>query len=264
MAYFQQQDPKRNLSSQVWLPQDPGQLLQPEDGSAEVSDSRQLVALFPRNGDQEGGFGGWPGCLWATEDYINAGVGLFRRSPSTIRVRECPVLSIRVRECVVPSFTVRGWQAGSAPFLPSSTPVILQRHHDRGMAPQSFSSLGDYVEIHTRTLSSSHPPACSPGELPPTPLPLQFLDCWWQQSRSNRTQLFNHPWEQLRLNVFSATIKDRIAIVPYRELTGPDGRMIRHIWSDTGDEREERMRGELREALVLHGLLKSRGFFNWF
>ena len=101
-----------------------------------------------------------------------------------------------------------------------------------------------------------------PGGASPTPLPLQYLDCWWKQSRTK--EYLNHPWEQPELNILSATIKDRIAIVPYRELTGPDGRMIRHIWSDTGGEREELMRGELREVLVHHGLLKSRDFFNWF
>ena len=88
-TYFQQQDPMRNLTSQIWLPQDPGQLLQPEVGSASVSDSHQLVALFPRNGDQDGGYWGSPDYLWTSENYINAGVGLFRRSPSTITVSTC-------------------------------------------------------------------------------------------------------------------------------------------------------------------------------
>ena len=74
-----------------------------------------------------------------------------------------------------------------------------------------------------------------------------------------------HPWEQSRLNILSAAAKDRIAIVPYREFTGPDGRMLCHMWTPTGeDNRTAVMREKLREALVLHGLLRPKGIFDWF
>ena len=93
--YFQARDPGRNLTSQVWLPQDPAHLLASHHNynelpaTAAVASSFDLIGILPRNGDMDGGFGGHPSYFFdAGGDFLNAGVGLFGSSPGTLDVSE--------------------------------------------------------------------------------------------------------------------------------------------------------------------------------
>ncbi|CAI5531733.1 unnamed protein product [Closterium sp. Naga37s-1] len=64
--------------------------------------------------------------------------------------------------------------------------------------------------------------------------------------------LFSHVWEQHRLNQVARwpQWRRRVLMVPFRELTGPQGAMVRHLWGGVASEERDRVVYEaLEEAL---------------
>lgn len=81
---------------------------------------------------------------------------------------------------------------------------------------------------------------------------LQALDVWYMEPEES-PQLWEHPWEQLRLSRLAAHYRTNVAVVPFLELTGPDGRMVRHFWKGMTN-REEMLRLALLGSVVAHAV----------
>ncbi|CAI5500142.1 unnamed protein product [Closterium sp. Naga37s-1] len=82
-----------------------------------------------------------------------------------------------------------------------------------------------------------------------SPLTFQFLDTWYNEEPSNR-HLQEATWEQNRLNRIAPLFAKHLVVVPYLELTGPEGRQVRHVWSMVGRHRDEALRAALLGALL--------------
>ncbi|CAI5457793.1 unnamed protein product [Closterium sp. Yama58-4] len=79
----------------------------------------------------------------------------------------------------------------------------------------------------------------------------EFLRQWYSEQRGDY-HLFNHVWEQHRLNQVARWPhwRGRVLMVPFRELTGPDGAMVRHLWGGVASEERDRVvYAALEEAL---------------
>ena len=85
--------------------------------------------------------------------------------------------------------------------------------------------------------------------------PPQFLEEWF--SASDNYEYLNKPsFEQRRLNQLAPWYKQRLAVVPYREMTGPEGTMITHLWSMVAEEERKEV-----ALTALMELLSVQGFF---
>ncbi|CAI5475964.1 unnamed protein product [Closterium sp. Yama58-4] len=74
----------------------------------------------------------------------------------------------------------------------------------------------------------------------------------WYSEQQGDYHLFNHVWEQHRLNEVARwpPWRRRVLMVPFRELTGPQGAMVRHLWGGVASEEQDRVVHEaLEEAL---------------
>ncbi|GJP34069.1 hypothetical protein CLOM_g18539 [Closterium sp. NIES-68] len=80
-------------------------------------------------------------------------------------------------------------------------------------------------------------------------LTFQFLDSWYNEDPSNR-HLKEATWEQNRLNRIAPLFAKHLVVVPYLELTGPEGRQVRHMWSMVGRHRDDTLRAALLGALL--------------
>ncbi|CAI7901410.1 unnamed protein product [Closterium sp. NIES-53] len=79
----------------------------------------------------------------------------------------------------------------------------------------------------------------------------QFLRQWYSEQQGDY-HLFSHVWEQHRLNQVARwpQWRGRVLMVPFRELTGPQGAMVRHLWGGVASEERDRVVYEaLEEAL---------------
>ncbi|CAI5944378.1 unnamed protein product [Closterium sp. NIES-64] len=86
-----------------------------------------------------------------------------------------------------------------------------------------------------------------------SPLTFKFLDTWYNEEPSNR-HLQEATWEQNRLNRIAPLFAKHLVVVPYLELTGPEGRQVRHVWSMVGRHRDEALRVALLGALLANEL----------
>ncbi|CAI7926178.1 unnamed protein product, partial [Closterium sp. NIES-54] len=61
----------------------------------------------------------------------------------------------------------------------------------------------------------------------------EFLKQWYIIAEADEIHRYKHVWEQANLNavVRQEQWKGKVIVVPYAELTGPTGAMIRHVWS---------------------------------
>ncbi|GJP38266.1 hypothetical protein CLOM_g13118 [Closterium sp. NIES-68] len=76
----------------------------------------------------------------------------------------------------------------------------------------------------------------------------------WYNVTEDEYHRYNHVWEQSNLNRVAREERWRgkVVVVPYRELTGPEGEMVRHVWGSLPKEAHERVVYEaLEEALGL-------------
>ncbi|CAI5457797.1 unnamed protein product [Closterium sp. Yama58-4] len=84
-----------------------------------------------------------------------------------------------------------------------------------------------------------------------SPHTFKFFQQWYSVPRGDY-HLYGHVWEQARLNQVAQwpQWRARVVVVPYRELTGPQGAMLRHVWGNvTQDERARVVYEALEEAL---------------
>ncbi|CAI5463180.1 unnamed protein product [Closterium sp. Yama58-4] len=63
---------------------------------------------------------------------------------------------------------------------------------------------------------------------------LEFLRQWYIIQKAEEIHRYKHIWEQASLNALARQKqwKGKVIIVPYSELTGPNGAMIRHVWGN--------------------------------
>ncbi|CAI5527917.1 unnamed protein product [Closterium sp. Naga37s-1] len=216
-----------DLTNQTWMPQFPIGLLDPSPADVAACSqsptarcaeepSEELIGLFARNSGEENGA---PAALFnASLESINAGVMLLRRSPLTFQVGQGVML---LRRSPL-TFQVGGHHWFKSPR--QNVPAVLSY--------ASFKSISEGVMLLR----------CSA-------LTLQFLDTWYNEEPSNR-HLQEATWEQNRLNRIAPLFAKHLVVVPYLELTGPEGRQVRHVWSMVGRHRDEALRAALLGALL--------------
>ncbi|GJP29578.1 hypothetical protein CLOM_g17555 [Closterium sp. NIES-68] len=81
---------------------------------------------------------------------------------------------------------------------------------------------------------------------------IEALRVWYREQEESEF-LWQHPWEQRRLARLATFYRKNMVIVPFLELTGPDGRMVRHFWKGM-DNREEVLRLAVLGSVVAHEL----------
>lgn len=160
------------MDNQTWFPEDPLKLLDPPTSKT------NLIALFPRNGDN-----------------------------------------------------LRGWCGGHDP------PGKDFSFHENPKRCPHFINAGVIL-------------------MRKSPLTFQFLDSWYNTSTSSHFR--KRPWEQHQLNMIALKYKKNIALVPMMELTGPEGRQLRHFWKNSTESKEKRNAVLRDAALGLIALLEDR------
>ncbi|CAI5457800.1 unnamed protein product [Closterium sp. Yama58-4] len=83
-----------------------------------------------------------------------------------------------------------------------------------------------------------------------SPASFEFFQRWYNVPKDDY-HLFNHVWEQERMNQVARWPhwRRRVLIVPHQELTGPPGAMVRHMWDRVVYEALEEALGNLQSGL---------------
>ncbi|CAI5469797.1 unnamed protein product [Closterium sp. Yama58-4] len=84
-----------------------------------------------------------------------------------------------------------------------------------------------------------------------SPLTFKFLRHWYSLG-ADMYHRYYPPWEQPYLNWVARDSKwrNKLIVVPYRELTGPRGMMVRHVWGDMHWKNRDQMVLDTLEMLT--------------
>ncbi|CAI5991000.1 unnamed protein product [Closterium sp. NIES-64] len=138
------------------------------------------------------------------------------------------------------------------PALLLQPPTALQPEGPVALIPRNGDSRGGF-EGDAGTLFREETGYINAGVMlwRRSPDSFKFFREWYNVTRDNY-HVHNHVWEQANLNEVArqAQWRERVIVVPYRELTGPHGAMVRHLWGGVAEEtRHKVVVDALEEAL---------------